>query len=127
MAPDGQQSTVDDSGVSPADLDNAASHRETASTLKSGISESTIEGGSPWPTSTEALDRDHPTVDFPRLTCPHCKKFLAASSDAPGKLVCTECGSLFRVDAPEAAARGDGENLLGRFRLLQRVGQGTFG
>jgi WD40 repeat protein/tRNA A-37 threonylcarbamoyl transferase component Bud32 len=52
---------------------------------------------------------------------------LAAVSGLPGKLVCRACGCSFRVEVPTSAATGDRKNLLGRFRLLERVGQGAFG
>ena len=67
------------------------------------------------------------TLDWRRLTCPQCRTPLASVADATGNVVCRECGSSFRLEDPGAAIAADSPRTLGRFRLLERVGQGTFG
>lgn len=78
-----------------------------------------------------------------RLTCPHCQNPVAIADDAPGDdVVCPSCGSSFRFvldqtlswRPEELPGRSDGLprqpdklRVLGKFELLESVGQGAFG
>jgi WD40 repeat protein/serine/threonine protein kinase len=52
---------------------------------------------------------------------------LGSLDDFVENVLCPECGSAFRVENPALASTTDGPLLLDRFRLLGRVGRGTFG
>ncbi len=124
MAPDGQESTVADP-ESPRVADEPERPDAQPSTLRSGISDSTIQDQTLAPHDHATTDLS--TVDEPHLTCPHCRNPLATADDAPGKLVCTHCGSYFRVELPKNPTGRGASQVLARFRLIKRVGQGTFG
>jgi WD40 repeat protein/tRNA A-37 threonylcarbamoyl transferase component Bud32 len=125
MAPQGQESTVNDPGIGPPDQEHPEGCDESPSTLRTGMAESTVKDDSSSPSSAQT--HDLAAFELPRLTCPQCQNDLAAVSGLPGKLVCRGCGSSFRVELPAGARGGEVEGLLGRFRLLERVGQGAFG
>ncbi len=95
------------------------------STLRSAISDSTVREGFTWPADDETSDV--PAGEEPRLSCPHCQRPLAGASEIPRRLICTGCKRLFRIDSFCNGGNDDGTSLLGRFRLQQCVGQGTFG
>src|SRR5437660_12186388 len=65
------------------------------------------------------------------LLCPHCKSRIAVQVTLPGDVDChvdcQECGGSFRVPAAGSIATVEEARTLGRFQLLERVGQGSFG
>jgi WD40 repeat protein len=61
------------------------------------------------------------------LRCPYCNSPNAAHAAANADAYCNECGGSFRVAAPPAPATADEVRTLGRFQLLECVGQGSFG
>jgi WD40 repeat protein/tRNA A-37 threonylcarbamoyl transferase component Bud32 len=75
---------------------------------------------------------DRPAEETPagptpvRIRCPHCQNLMELSSGHPDEVSCPACGSAFRVrdTRPDPA---EGPRRLGRFRLLERVGLGSFG
>src|SRR5262245_15314457 len=61
------------------------------------------------------------------LRCPHCQNPIHLS-DAPGDVVlCPGCGGSFRVREARFTDTASVSRPLGRFQLLERVGQGAFG
>ncbi len=68
---------------------------------------------------------DRPAAASKRLHCPHCFSPLSLSGRSADDVLCPACGGSFQVQrpGPEAAP----ERLLGKFRLLERVGVGGFG
>src|SRR5262249_38764750 len=61
------------------------------------------------------------------LRCPHCHNPIHLS-DAPGEeVLCPGCGGSFRVREARFTDTASGSRPLGRFQLLERVGQGAFG
>jgi eukaryotic-like serine/threonine-protein kinase len=63
----------------------------------------------------------------PGLLCPHCRSPIGSLSDSLENVVCPECSGSFRVEQSDLARTTDEPRLLARFRLLERVGKGTFG
>src|SRR5262245_18506441 len=65
------------------------------------------------------------------LICPQCHNTLPGPADAStDEFVCPACGSSFRLERGGSTADFpliQGQRLLGRFALLEVVGQGTFG
>src|SRR5262245_33245762 len=65
------------------------------------------------------------------LRCPHCKSRIAVQRTLPAdvdcRVDCQECGGSFRVPAAGSVATVKEVRTLGRFQLLERVGQGSFG
>jgi WD40 repeat protein/serine/threonine protein kinase len=71
-----------------------------------------------------------PTISLASAPCcPHCHNPMPERGELSHEQVCPACGSSFRVEdlRPPASARPDDVRRLGRFHLLERVGQGTFG
>jgi hypothetical protein len=61
------------------------------------------------------------------LRCPHCHNPIHLN-DAPGEAVlCPGCGGSFRVRDARFTDTASATRPLGRFQLLERVGQGAFG
>src|SRR3954467_8387233 len=61
------------------------------------------------------------------LRCPHCQNPIHLS-DAPGEeVLCPGCGGSFRVRDERYTDTASLSRPLGRFQLLERVGQGAFG
>ena len=60
----------------------------------------------------------------PAARCPHCHQPMTAPSGVGSTVCCPHCGSSFVVAGPTAAPAGP---RLGRFRLIERVGQGATG
>ncbi len=65
-----------------------------------------------------------------RIECPHCHNGIEVVLQSPSELVsCPECGSSFSLLDPNRTAsyREAETKLVGRFRLIDRVGAGAFG
>src|SRR5262245_1091035 len=76
---------------------------------------------------TEPAAQPPPTRTGCTLRCPHCQNPIHLR-DAPGDLVlCPGCGGSFRVRDARCTDTTSGSRPLGRFQLLERVGQGAFG
>jgi WD40 repeat protein len=68
-----------------------------------------------------------PTAATTRLRCPHCHNPIVLA-DGPGdEVLCPGCGGSFRVRDARLTDTVDTSRPLGKFQLLQRVGQGGFG
>src|SRR5437764_456142 len=84
-----------------------------------------------WSTATSTWEAPAPrAAERPaarELRCPHCHNPLPFPSDASHSLLCPMCGSSFRVERVEASSTVADIRALGRFQLLERVGQGAFG
>ncbi|MBI1914769.1 MAG: protein kinase [Planctomycetes bacterium] len=77
------------------------------------------------PTNTAA--HPGPTRSGCTLRCPHCQNPIHLS-DAPGdEVLCPGCGGSFRVRDARFTDTTSVSRPLGRFQLLERVGQGAFG
>jgi eukaryotic-like serine/threonine-protein kinase len=63
----------------------------------------------------------------PALVCPHCQSAIGSLPSHAESVVCPECASSFRVEHPGNSTTVDEPHALKRFRLLERVGNGTFG
>jgi WD40 repeat protein len=61
------------------------------------------------------------------LRCPHCGQPVSETAREDHQLVCKECGSSFRVEWTVQSTVTIVGGRLGRFQLLQCVGQGSFG
>lgn len=64
------------------------------------------------------------------IVCPHCQNPIELVDDAASEeIACPSCGSSFALHrgATTIWAPKDGEQTLGRFLLLHRIGQGAFG
>ena len=61
------------------------------------------------------------------LRCPFCNNPVTAHAQVKSNLQCHECGGSFRVATPYSATTLDEVRILGRFHLLECVGQGSFG
>jgi len=59
--------------------------------------------------------------------CPFCNSPLVAALAPAETVYCLECGASFRIAAPTVETTVEQVQTLGRFRLLDRVGQGSFG
>ena len=62
-----------------------------------------------------------------RLICPSCHHTLGALALPRGSVHCEKCGASFRVERVSQASTIDEIRVIGRFQLLDRVGQGSFG
>jgi WD40 repeat protein len=62
-----------------------------------------------------------------QLCCPHCHQPVSGNGHGAHDLVCPECGSSFRVEDVHQLTTLADVRRLGRFQLLQRVGQGSYG
>jgi WD40 repeat protein/tRNA A-37 threonylcarbamoyl transferase component Bud32 len=64
------------------------------------------------------------------LACPHCFNLIElVSLPAAEEVLCTSCGSTFRIDSASTASLGDSirGRRLGRFELQSTLGTGSFG
>src|SRR5262249_51813238 len=76
---------------------------------------------------TNTAPQPGPTRSGYTLRCPHCQNPIHLS-DTPGDVVlCPGCGGSFRVRDARFTATASPRRRLGRFQLLERVGQGAFG
>jgi serine/threonine protein kinase len=62
-----------------------------------------------------------------RLRCPHCHNPLQLADRHADEVLCPGCGSSFKVRDARPTYSTDPSRLLGKFRLLERVGGGAFG
>jgi WD40 repeat protein len=79
--------------------------------------------------STLSLDAVSTAPGLSAIICPSCRQLLSVSGDAGASLQCEKCGNSFRL-ALQGAEPGpilEEIRILGRFQLLERVGQGSFG
>src|SRR5215813_5460560 len=68
-----------------------------------------------------------PTRTGCTLRCPHCQNPIHLT-DAPGDgVLCPGCGGSFRIRDARFTETASASRPLGRFQLLERVGQGAFG
>jgi tRNA A-37 threonylcarbamoyl transferase component Bud32 len=58
--------------------------------------------------------------------CPHCHNAMHLA-DEPPEEVCPSCGNSFQLGEARLSETQERMNLLGRFQLLDQVGQGAFG
>ena len=63
------------------------------------------------------------------IRCPHCQNPVDVVDDDPrAHLTCPSCGSSFSlISTAETLLQQPGEQMLGRFELLEQVGIGQFG
>jgi tRNA A-37 threonylcarbamoyl transferase component Bud32/uncharacterized protein YbaR (Trm112 family) len=76
-------------------------------------------------TAANAAPSTPPT--FTRLRCPHCHNPLQLADNRTDEVLCPACGSSFRVQDSTATSTTSEMRQLGKFQLLERVGQGAFG
>jgi eukaryotic-like serine/threonine-protein kinase len=89
----------------------------------------TLPGPSPPPPPSATAGNAAATA-VPRewlFACPHCHNLIRATGRPAENLNCPQCGSSFRVEDGTRESAVDHVRRLGRFQLLERMGQGTFG
>jgi tetratricopeptide (TPR) repeat protein/tRNA A-37 threonylcarbamoyl transferase component Bud32 len=62
-----------------------------------------------------------------RIRCPHCHSPIPLLDTQPEEILCTGCGSTFRLCDTRETATLSPMRLLGKFQLLEPVGAGAFG
>ncbi len=62
-----------------------------------------------------------------RLICPSCHHTIATGDGPSGSVHCEKCGNSFRLERMRPDATLDEIRVIGRFQLLDRAGQGSFG
>jgi WD40 repeat protein/tRNA A-37 threonylcarbamoyl transferase component Bud32 len=62
-----------------------------------------------------------------RLRCPHCYNPIRMTDYETEEVLCPGCGGSFRVCDARHTQTGSPSRPLGKFQLLERVGQGAFG
>jgi tetratricopeptide (TPR) repeat protein/tRNA A-37 threonylcarbamoyl transferase component Bud32 len=62
-----------------------------------------------------------------RLRCPHCHNPLQLADERSDEVLCPGCGASFRVRDARQTNTVSTSKPLGKFRLLERIGQGAFG
>src|SRR5262245_61941570 len=62
-----------------------------------------------------------------RLLCPNCQTALDLPELTREEIVCPTCGSSFRLDRGSTTDYLPPQARVGKFELLERVGQGAFG
>jgi WD40 repeat protein/Flp pilus assembly protein TadD len=78
-------------------------------------------------TDTRSFHSDTPSAVEFVLSCPHCHQPVPFDEHAGHEILCHQCGSSFRVENYQPVSTMEEVRLLGRFQLLECVGQGTFG
>jgi tRNA A-37 threonylcarbamoyl transferase component Bud32 len=71
-----------------------------------------------------------PTATTPaeqQLRCPHCHNPIRLADARDTEVLCPACGSSFRICDANSTDTLSASKPLGKFRLLERVGQGAFG
>jgi eukaryotic-like serine/threonine-protein kinase len=83
--------------------------------------------------SQESVPRQSPNVEPAndpaerRVHCPHCRDSIPLASSGAKEIHCGGCGSSFRVEDFGQCTTIDEIRVLGRFQLLNQVGQGAYG
>jgi WD40 repeat protein/tRNA A-37 threonylcarbamoyl transferase component Bud32 len=77
--------------------------------------------------STNDLEAETSPQTADRLICPSCHHMFSAVEVPSGSVYCEKCGNSFRLEKTRHFSTVDEIRLLGRFQLLDRVGQGSFG
>jgi hypothetical protein len=62
-----------------------------------------------------------------RLRCPHCHNPLQLADGLKDEVLCPACGSNFRIQDTTRTTTSSAMRQLGKFQLLECVGQGAFG
>jgi eukaryotic-like serine/threonine-protein kinase len=119
------QSTVQALGPRLPSAVSARSDRKHAKPL--GASGPAIDGGAGTTLFSGGGASAPGQVEEPGLVCPQCRSPIGSVRDSLENVVCPECDGRFRVEETELAGTTDDPRLLARFRLLERVGRGTFG
>ena len=95
--------------------------------------------GANWPSASASGPvrvESHPTDTFEarsetrsseRLICPSCHHTVVTSELQSGSVHCDNCGNSFRLERVLLDSTIDEIRIVGRFQLLDRVGQGSFG
>jgi eukaryotic-like serine/threonine-protein kinase len=76
---------------------------------------------------TESFEARSATPSSQRLICPSCQHTVASSGLHSGSVHCDNCGNSFRLERVVLGSTIDEIRVVGRFQLLDRVGQGSFG
>jgi WD40 repeat protein/tRNA A-37 threonylcarbamoyl transferase component Bud32 len=80
------------------------------------------------PAATQAGPDSNRVGELAHCHCPHCGAMIS-SADSQEKLTCSNCGNSFRADMRQSSTFrvGDLPRPLGKFQLLELLGQGSFG
>lgn len=62
-----------------------------------------------------------------QVRCPQCHSSIALLGERPDAVVCSSCGSSFRLRSVASHAGTDEIRTLGKFQLTRQIGQGSFG
>src|SRR5262249_33669598 len=62
-----------------------------------------------------------------QLLCPHCQTTLELAEAPPEEIICPACGSSFRLDRGSTTNYLPRHTCIGKFELIERVGQAAFG
>src|SRR5205814_2041458 len=62
-----------------------------------------------------------------RLRCPHCHNPIVLADEPGDEVLCPGCGGAFRIRDARLTDTASTSRPLGKFQLLERVGQGAFG
>jgi formylglycine-generating enzyme required for sulfatase activity/tRNA A-37 threonylcarbamoyl transferase component Bud32 len=87
-----------------------------------------------WRTFGDNNPRDHPRAtrrDQPmQLVCPHCHHPIELVAPSAAEVICPSCGSSVQIagaDTTLGTDHAEGTRQIGRYTILQLVGQGAFG
>ncbi len=84
------------------------------------------EVGATAPSKGESPATPAPTAPD-HLICPGCQHSVPTGDFQSGSVHCDHCGNTFRLERMQHGLAIDEIRLIGRFQLLDRVGQGSFG
>jgi serine/threonine protein kinase/WD40 repeat protein len=62
-----------------------------------------------------------------QLFCPHCRTTIEIAQASQEEIVCPACGSSFRLERGSTTNYLPRHDRIGKFELLERIGQGAFG
>lgn len=77
--------------------------------------------------STDAFSGRTERISPDRLICPCCYHSVSTVDEHGGGVRCEKCGNSFRLAPMRQHSALDEIRVIGRFQLLERVGQGSFG
>lgn len=77
--------------------------------------------------STQGLLDPTERIGPDRLICPCCHHSVSTIDERGGGVHCAKCGNSFRLAPMRNRSAIDEIRVVGRFQLLERVGQGSFG